>query len=101
MRVLIPGVFAYSDQYQHRVTIDMDELNRLPNQLAIVNNYIIGVSIHGGVYRLWNSRGDQVIVHILSGRNVLMTPELHARYDRYFTPSRPSWDGLHRRLGAR
>ena len=79
----------------------MVELNSLPNQLALVDDYIIGVSINGGVYPMWNRRGVRVIVHTLSRRNVFMTPELHAQYDRYYTPfqEHPAWAELRRRLG--
>ena len=79
----------------------MIELNRLPNQLALVDDYIIGISINGGVYPLWSRVGNHVIVHVLSGGNVVMTPELHARYDRYYTPFQvhPRWEEFRRQLG--
>ena len=101
IRAFIPGVYKYADQYNDRIRIDMFELNRLPNQLALVDNYIIGVSINGGVYPMWNRRGDRVVVDTLSGGNVVMTPELHERYDRYYTPfqEHPRWEEFRRRWG--
>ena len=82
----MPDVFKFSDQYGDRMEIDMIEPHRLPDQLALINDYIIGVIINDGIYPLWSRGRKQVIVHILTATNVVMTSELHARYDRYFTP---------------
>ena len=95
--ILIPQVYRFSNQYGEPITMRWVDRSRIPNELALINDYIIGVVIDGGVYPLWNQRRNQIIVRILTARNVLMTPELHAQYDRYFTPfvRNPRWPNLY------
>ena len=74
----------FTDQYGTRIRIT--EKTEVPNQLAFVDEFIIGVAINGGVYPLLTRLRNQIIVRIRDGRNFLMTPELHALYDHFFTP---------------
>ena len=80
----MPHVFKFTDETGGLVRIS--EGIRQPEELALIDDYIIGVVIDTGIYPLWSRMGNQVIVRILTAENVVMTPELHARYDRYFTP---------------
>ena len=80
----MPKVYMYSDPYGHRIIVTKEI--EMPNELAFVGNYIIGVVINGGIYPLWSYKRHQVIVLIGNGKNVLMTSNMHAQYDRYFTP---------------
>ena len=80
----MPEVVWYSDNYGDRIRIIEGE-QQMPNELALIDDYIIGVVVNGGIYPLWSTDRVQVIVHILSATNVEMTPELHAQYDRYFS----------------
>ena len=98
--ILMPKVYRFSNPYGEPITIELIERSRIPNELALVDDeFIIGVVINGGVYPLWSRRGNQVIVRMHAGKNVVMTPELHAYYDHYFTPfiRHPSVQNLHRR----
>ena len=85
----------YSNQYDDRIIIAAQI--EMPNELALINGFIIGVVIDGGIYPLWTRMRNQIIVRISNGRNLLMTPELHLQYDHYFTPfiRRPSGDHFH------
>ena len=91
IRTLMPKVAFWSDRFDDRYSVNHAQV--LPDQLALVDDYIIGVVLNGGIYPVWNRVGSQVIVHILSTRNVVMTPELHEQYDHYFTPfvRHPRW----------
>ena len=83
MRALLPSVYRYSNQYDVRLLL---HAVGAPHEYALLENYIIGVVVNGGIYPMWSRRRHQVIVKYNNGRNVIMTPELHALFDRHFTP---------------
>ena len=83
-------MFWFSDQHGDKFQIHTIQA---PRHFAVIDNFIIGVVIGGGLYPIWTRVGNQVLVRPYSGRNVIMTPELHEMYDHYFTPFIPRLRG--------
>ena len=86
-RARLPYVHYYSNQYGDIIRVT--ELSELPDRLALVDNFIIGVVINDSIYPIYNSRRQQVLARSHTGRHVLMTQELRQRYGHYFRRPHP------------
>ena len=81
----MPHVYFYTNKYGIRTRVSIG----MPNVLASVGDFIIGVVIDGGIYPVWNRNREWVLVRLRSGLHVRMTPSLLQQYRQFYTDPIP------------
>ena len=79
-RTKMPYVRFYTNEYGNRIKVHAG----MPNQLASLGGFILGVVINGRIYPVWNYKKEQVLVRLNNGQHVRMSEEWLERYQRYY-----------------
>lgn len=70
----------YGDGFGHRIPLIAGSFQTV----ATDGVFIAGIYIDHNIHPIFDGAGRQILITLHGRQNVVMTPQLHKRYDRYF-----------------